>query len=60
MKNQYPSKHIDLNQHPVKIAKQQNLPDPTILTPTKTIKNRSSNQMNQSNNCEQQSDNHEL
>jgi hypothetical protein len=38
MKNQYSPKHIDNNQHPVKIAKQHNLTDPNILTPTSTIK----------------------
>jgi hypothetical protein len=57
MKNQYLPKHIDLEQHPVKIAKQWNLPDPIILIPTRTIKNRMSVQMNQSNKSEQQSDN---
>jgi hypothetical protein len=59
MKNQYPPQHIDYNQHQVKIAKQRNLTDPTILTPTSIIKNRTPNQMNQSNKSEQQSNNHD-
>jgi hypothetical protein len=61
MKNQYPPKHIDLMKPArlVKIAKKQNLPNPIILTPTRTIKNRTSDQMNQSNKSERQSDNHD-
>jgi hypothetical protein len=54
---------LDDNQHPVKITKWRNLTDPTILTtiltPTRTIKSRTSNQMNQSNKHEQQSNNHD-